>query len=220
MSQSMSESNNNSTDDAQNTPTREVAKRVSARELAESTYSFKESDEDRAAQYTLFPTGGRANRIAIVGTLTDSDVRTTDDGKELVSGRVNDGDMDFLVNAPPFEPGAVADMKKLSPPCYVTIVGKLDHREYQGEHYVNVRIESVQEVSEADRDRWLMEMAEQTLDRIEAMNAAAAGGESTPDIQRAQEQYDVDITEILNGLRSSFDSVFSVSPDVPEEMQD
>jgi RPA family protein len=39
------------------TPTREVARRVFAREFNDATYTFKESDDERAPNFSLLPTG-------------------------------------------------------------------------------------------------------------------------------------------------------------------
>jgi RPA family protein len=54
-------------------PTREVARRVFAREFNDAGYTFKESDDERAPVYSLLPTGERANRILAVGTLTETE---------------------------------------------------------------------------------------------------------------------------------------------------
>lgn len=47
------------------TPMREVAVRVFAREFSEATYTFQESDDDRSPVNALLPTGARANRLFI-----------------------------------------------------------------------------------------------------------------------------------------------------------
>jgi hypothetical protein len=55
---------------SQSVPTREVARRVFASEFNDAAYTFKESDDERAPVYLLLPTGERANRVFLVGTLT------------------------------------------------------------------------------------------------------------------------------------------------------
>ena len=52
---------------------REVAQRVFAGEFNDASYTFKESDDDRAPVYLLLPSGERANRVFIVGTLTETE---------------------------------------------------------------------------------------------------------------------------------------------------
>ncbi|MFB6177809.1 MAG: DNA-binding protein, partial [Halobaculum sp.] len=53
-------------------PTREVARRVFAAEFNDGSHSFKESEDERAPLYLLLPTGERANRVFLVGTLTET----------------------------------------------------------------------------------------------------------------------------------------------------
>jgi hypothetical protein len=54
-------------------PKREVARRVFAREFNDANHTFKESEDDRAPVYVLLPTGARANRVFVVGTLTETE---------------------------------------------------------------------------------------------------------------------------------------------------
>lgn len=54
-------------------PTREVARRVFAQEFNDAGYTFKESDDERAPVYLLLPTGESANRVFLVGTLTEKE---------------------------------------------------------------------------------------------------------------------------------------------------
>ncbi|MFW6265140.1 MAG: DNA-binding protein, partial [Halanaeroarchaeum sp.] len=86
------------------TPTREVARRVFAAEFNDATYTFKESDDERAPLYALLPTGERVNRVFIVGTLTE----TEDIGNEneYWRGRVVDPTGTFFVYAGQYQPEA------------------------------------------------------------------------------------------------------------------
>ncbi|HIH36291.1 MAG TPA: DNA-binding protein, partial [Methanocellales archaeon] len=52
---------------------REVAKRVFAREFGEANMAFKEQDDQYAPQYLLTPTGAKCNRILFVGTLIEKE---------------------------------------------------------------------------------------------------------------------------------------------------
>ena len=54
---------------------REVARRVFANEFNVATHAFKESEDERAPNYILLPTGIRANRVFIVGTLTQLELK-------------------------------------------------------------------------------------------------------------------------------------------------
>ena len=69
---------------------REVAYRVFAAEFEDSTISHSESDEERAPNYVITPTGARANRLFVVGVLTEVEQVNED----MLRGRVVDPDAD------------------------------------------------------------------------------------------------------------------------------
>jgi len=167
------------------TPTRKVARRVFAREFNDATYTFKESDDDRAPLYVLLPTGERANRIFVVGTLTETEDVGQD--SEYWQGRIvgpNGGT--FFTYAGQYQPDAASMLRELEPPEYVALVGK--PRTYEtddGDINVSVRPESITAVDEAVRNRWVVETAERTLERIEAFENG-----SSEYIQMAKSEYD------------------------------
>jgi RPA family protein len=148
---------------------REVARRVFAGEFNDATYTFKESDDELAPNYTLLPTGERVNRLFVAGTLTE----TSDVGSdsEYWQGRVVDPTGTFYVYAGQYQPEAANTLRQIETPTYVTVVGK--PRSYEtddGNTNVAVRPESISRVDEPTRDRWVIETAEQTIDRLEAFD--------------------------------------------------
>ncbi len=150
-------------------PTREVARRVFAREFNNAAYTFKESDDERAPVYALLPTGERANRVFFVGTLTEKE--DVGDDSEYWRGRIVDPTGTFFVYAGQYQPDAASMLRSLQPPSYVAVAGK--PRTYEtdtGETNVSVRPESITVVSESVRDRWVVETARRTLDRIAAFD--------------------------------------------------
>ena len=154
------------------TPTREVAQRVFAGEFNDATYTFKESDDDRAPVYVLLPTGERANRVFVVGTLTETE--DVGEDSEYWQGRVVDPNGDtYFAYAGQYQPDAASMLRELEPPAYVSIVGK--PRTYEtddGDVNVSIRPESITPVDETTRNRWVVETAERTLERVEAYQAA------------------------------------------------
>ena len=144
------------------TPTREVAQRVFAGEFNDATYTFKESDDERAPVYVLLPTGERANRVFVVGTLMETEDVGTD--SEYWQGQVIDPNGDrFYMYAGQYQPDAASMLRELEPPAYVSVVGK--PRTYEtddGEVNVSIRPESITEVDAATRDRWVVEAAERS----------------------------------------------------------
>jgi RPA family protein len=187
------------------TPTREVARRVFAREFNDATYTFKESDDDRAPVYVLLPTGQRANRVFVVGTLTET--QDVGDESEYWQGRIVDPNGDtFFTYAGQYQPDAASMLRELEPPAYVSVVGKpRTYETEEGEVNVSVRPESITEVDEATRDRWVTETAQRTIDRISTFEEA----EHDEYVEMAREEYDLPVenyrraaVEALEGLEA------------------
>lgn len=183
------------------TPTREVAHRVFARELNDATFTFRESDEERAPLYALLPTGAKANRVFVVGTLTETD-DVGGDGAYW-RGRVIDPTGTVFIYAGQYQPQPASLLREIDTPAYVAVTGK--PRTYEtddGSTNVSVRPEAMTPVEVAARDRWVVETADRTLDRI-----AAFGEDGNEAAAMAREEYDLPIEtyrdvviEALEGL--------------------
>ena len=154
-----------------NAPMREVAQRVFAAEFNDATYTFRESDDDRAPVYVLLPTGAKANRVFVVGTLTETQDVGTDD--EYWQGRIVDPTGTFFVYAGQYQPEAAGMLRETEPPAFVAVVGK--PRTYEtddGGMNVSLRPEHLTMADETARHRWVIETAERTLDRLDAFDEA------------------------------------------------
>jgi RPA family protein len=199
-------------------PTREVARRAFAAEFNDATYTFKESEDERAPLYLLLPTGARANRVFLVGTLTETE--DVGDDSEYWRGRIVDPTGTFYVYAGQYQPDAAAVLREAEPPAYVAVVGK--PRTYEtddGTVNVSVRPESITTVDAATRRRWVVETAERTLERIEAAGAVDAEAESAGDgageyTRMATEQYDADAGRYRDAVITALESL-----DEDEELQ-
>ncbi|MGB9987114.1 RPA family protein [Salarchaeum japonicum] len=186
---------------SQSAPTREVARRVFATEFNDATFSFKESDDERAPVYSLLPTGERANRVFIVGTLTETE--DVGEDSEYWRGRVVDPTGTFFVYAGQYQPEAASALRDLDTPSYVAIVGKPRTYETEdGSVNVSVRPESITEVSSAVRDRWVVETAERTLERVEAFEE-----EGNEYARRAEEEYDLPLSRYTQGAIEALESL-------------
>ena len=155
--------------DASESTGREVAKRLFAREFNDATYTFKESEDELAPNYTLLPTGDRVNRLFFAGTLTETNDVGTD--SEYWQGRVVDPTGTFYIYAGQYQPEAASTLRQIETPTYVTVVGK--PRSYEtddGETNVAVRPESITQVDEPTRDRWVVEAADRTIERLQAFD--------------------------------------------------
>ncbi|SFR85605.1 hypothetical protein SAMN05216559_0113 [Halomicrobium zhouii] len=184
-------------------PTREVARRVFADEFNDASYTFKESDDERAPVYVLLPTGERANRIFVVGTLTETE--DVGEDSEYWQGRVVDPNGDtFFMYAGQYQPDAASMLRELEPPAYVSVVGK--PRTYEtddGEVNVSLRPESISQVDEATRDRWVVETAERTTERIQRYE----GDETNEYAEMAREEYDLPVENYRRTVVGALESL-------------
>ena len=178
-------------DDGEEIPVRETAYRLFAAEYDDATLSYAESDEERAPNYVISPTGARLNRVFVVGTLTE----VTSVNDEMVRARVVDPTGAFVVYAGQYQPDELATLETLEAPEFVAVTGKA--RTFQPDDseqvYTSLRPESIATVDAATRDRWVVSSAERTLERI-GTYAAAAGLET---VAESQEEGDDAVTDAL-----------------------
>jgi RPA family protein len=162
---------------------REVAHRLFAAEFDDATVSYRESDEERAPNYVVTPTGARVNRLFAVGVLTEVEPVNED----VVRARVADPTGVFVSYAGQYQPDALAFYERADPPAFVALTGKA--RTFEPEDgdriYTSVRPESINEVDADTRDRWVVAAAEATLERVEVMRDALGRPERGDDLRTA-----------------------------------
>ncbi|WP_254536478.1 RPA family protein [Halomarina litorea] len=192
-------------------PTREVARRVFATEFNDSTYTFKESDEERAPVYALLPTGERANRVFAVGTLTETEDVGSD--SEYWQGRVVDPTGTFFMYAGQYQPDAASFLREAEPPTYVSVVGKPRTFETDdGDVNVSLRPESITAVDADTRDRWVVETATRTIERCDAVEE---GGEYA---RMAEEHYpETDFEQYRRAALSALEDLDEESAEAESE---
>jgi hypothetical protein len=153
---------------------REVAWRVFAHEFIHSDYFFHDGDE-RSPNYLVTPTGARVNRLYFVGVLTEID--NLDAGEDIWRARVSDPTGAFSVYAGQYQPQASVFLSGLDVPCFVAITGKA--RTYEPEDgtiYTSVRPEELNTASDHIRDRWIVDTARLTYERIGLVRSAMDSG--------------------------------------------
>ena len=198
---------------SESAPTREVARRAFAAEFNDASYTFKESDDERAPVYSLLPTGQRANRVFVAGTLTETE--DVGEDSEYWRGRIVDPTGTFFSYAGQYQPEAASALRETETPAYVSVVGKpRTYETDEGDTNVSLRPESITVVDAATRDRWVVETAERTLERIEAFEGAASGtsegGEAAaPDeyAAMAETQYDPDLSVYRDQVVSALEEL-------------
>jgi len=178
-----SNSNADSSEDdgGEERPNREVAWRLFAAEFDDADYQYAESDEERAPNYVVTPTGARVNRLFAVGVLTSVEQVNED----VVRARVVDPTGAFVVYAGQYQPDALASLENADVPSFVAVTGKA--RTFSPDDseqvYTSIRPESVNAVTPETRDRWVVTTAERTLARIstfaDALDMPKRGDELT-----------------------------------------
>ena len=154
--------------------TREVAYRLFATEFDDATLSYSESDEERAPNYVVTPTGLRVNRLFTVGVLTEVERLNTD----TLRGRIVDPTGAFVTYAGQYQPESQAFLDGADAPSFVSITGKARTFEPDDSDqiFTSVRPESLSEVTADTRDRWTVSAAEATLERVAVFAAALDTG--------------------------------------------
>jgi len=156
-----------STTDGSQRPRREVAVRVLATEYEEATCSYAESEEERAPTYVVTPTGARANRVFVVGVLTEVERVSSD----VIRARIADPTGTFVVYAGQYQPDARGTFESTEPPEFIALTGKARtfSPDDSDEVYASIRPESVGIVDAETRDRWALRTAERTVERVDTM---------------------------------------------------
>ncbi|TKX73993.1 hypothetical protein EXE46_11210 [Halorubrum sp. GN11_10-6_MGM] len=165
--------------------TREVAYRLFAAEFDDASLSYSESDEERAPNYVVTPTGARVNRLFTAGVLTEVE-RVNDETRR---GRVVDPSGAFVTYAGQYQPEAQTFLERAEPPAFVALTGKA--RTFEPEDsdrvFTSVRPESLNEVDADTRDRWVVSAAEATLDRLAVFAKALESDLRGDDLRAALE---------------------------------
>lgn len=178
---------------------REPAVRVSANELSIADYHFKETDDEMAPQYLLLPSGGKANRVLLVGTLMSVEDVGTD--SEYWKAEIQDATGRALVFAGEYSPEAAAKLREFEsdpdiPPEFVAVVGKTKEfrpEDEEDEVVVYVSPESISVISREQRDQFYSQVAQQTLDRLRST-------ESDSKVPEARERYAEEQDDLVDAV--------------------
>ena len=172
-------------------PDRETAYRLFAAEFDDASLSYAESDEERAPNYVVTPTGARVNRLFAVGVLTE--IEAVNDTQ--LRARVVDPTGAFVVYAGQYQPEALSFLESATPPAFVAVTGKA--RTFQPEDsdrvFTSVRPETLSEVDAETRDRFVVDTAERTAERVATMREALSRAERDDDLRTALEDEGTEI---------------------------
>jgi RPA family protein len=152
-----------------NIPAREVAKKVFASELLDTTLHYKKSTDEKAPGYVLTPTGEEANRLYMTAILTDVEQINTD--PIMYRLRLLDPSGRITATASQFKPAALASASKLVAPCFVamTVRMSISTGRTDGKLYQNINIDTINEVDEATYVAGSVAAYNATVDRIQKL---------------------------------------------------
>ncbi len=159
---------------------REPAWRVFAAEFNDARHEISDGGE-MSPTYVITPLGSRINRLFAVGVLTSNDPVGEEGG--VRRAQITDPTGVFHVYAGQYQPEALQALQELEPPAIVAVVGKArTYSPEEGVVYTSIRPETIHPLTSQERDAWILETAEHTLERIEAVGEALAMEEPTEDL--------------------------------------
>lgn len=149
---------------------REPARRMFISEIETISLSYKkDTTSDQAPTYFVSPLGCEANRVFLVGVLTEMDDIGTE--KPYYRGKVSDPTGEIAIYAGEYNPEAAASLSSMEIPEFVAIVGKLNiYTPEDGDPIMSIRAERVVAVNDHVRQMWVRETMNQTLARIASMS--------------------------------------------------
>ncbi len=160
---------------------REVAQRLFAKEFNNSKFNIHPKPDEvnhdggHAPNFIVSPLGSKINRLFVAGVVTEIDNIGTE--HDLWRARVVDPSGVFIIYAGQYQPEAAIFLSTLEVPAYVSVVGKARIYEPEdGSVFVSIRPEEINIVDADIRDRWIVDTAELTLDRIDAFSIALKCG--------------------------------------------
>ncbi|WP_406660780.1 DNA-binding protein [Methanolobus sp. ZRKC3] len=161
---------------------REIAYRVFAKEFNDSHFHLnigsdhpEHSDSMNSPNFLVTPTGAKVNRAFVVGVITEVEDMGSQKGgeNELWRARISDPTGSFTIYAGNYQPEALVFLSNVEVPSYVMIVGKVRSYEPEdGEVFVSMRPEEINYADEGLRNRWVVDTAELTLQRMDLFDEA------------------------------------------------
>jgi RPA family protein len=180
---------------------RKPANYLLAHEFNDCTLQYKESDADMAPNWAVFPTGLKANRVFVTGTLMEVVVHNEDseEKSKVVTAKINDTTSggNYIVNAvTEHTPDPAFNLEdNLEPPVPVSVVGKIRVTEGEDEVFQSIKPESVNEISTEERDVGLLHAAEHSLKRAAKFNGNQDLDIALDGAAEAREEYGADVSE-------------------------
>ncbi|MBN1539510.1 MAG: hypothetical protein JW939_05145 [Candidatus Thermoplasmatota archaeon] len=164
---------------------REVARRVFAVEYNRSQHEDRGMEEN-APNYIITPLGAIVNRLYFVGVMMNKSNTGSEDSPQY-RVEVRDPTGTFYLYAGQYQPQALNTIANLEPPALVGVVGKVrTFVKEDGTFYASVKPEVIFPAELPLRDRWIVETARFTIERLKAVKDAM--GQDPPSVDSLVEK--------------------------------
>ncbi|NPE30784.1 DNA-binding protein [Methanococcoides sp. SA1] len=180
---------------------REISYRMFAKELNDSSSTIHSTVDDtinsdgHTPNYLLTPGGVMVNRVFVAGVLTEVEHMGSDG--DTWRARIIDPSGAFTLYAGQYQSDAIAFLSSVEPPEYVTVVGKVrSYKSDDGSVVISLRPEEINLADEDVRNRWILDTAELTLDRLEAFSKVLLACENIDSMEECMK--DLGISSLLS----------------------
>ena len=184
----------------------EGAGRIFAGEYCQATCTRRTKSDDMPA--LLSPGGMSCLLLFVAGTLTESDQK----GRDAFYGRVADPTGVFELRAERPDTGLQASLSAISPPAFVTVIGRA-RLGSTGVPYMD--LSEIREVDRAVRNLWIIRTAEITAERLVLLQKALRSGSGDEEVCAAITAYQVtgaDIRALADMVCMALGQVDGISP--------
>ncbi|MBU4223522.1 MAG: DNA-binding protein [Euryarchaeota archaeon] len=191
---------------------REVAHRIFAAELNESSLQVKEECGQYSSKYLLTPTGARCSRIFLVGTLIEKEYLGN---KSLLwRTRISDPSGIFYMYAGRNHPEPAKVLEKTALLEYLAVIGKTStYTTKSGNVITSIWAESLQVVDEATRDRWVMDTASYTITRLLKLRG------NNPDAVMVRDHYSTNIDRYSSMVKNALITLKTVDNSIIQKIE-
>lgn len=173
---------------------RSVSVRVLAKELEVSNVVQKEDeDDDMSPKNLMLPSGGKANRVLISGTLLNVEEKSEGFWKATISD--GSGSTALVFASSKYQKNSVKKIKNIDAPEYISVVGK--PRAYEPDEdttIITIRPEEINTIDSMVRDYRIYESAKMTVKRL--------SDEEYPDDYNSEQR-----TELVEGVIETLENL-------------
>lgn len=168
---------------------REPAVRTIGKEIQNVDYLFKEEDRDKAPTYALLPSGAKANRVLMTGTLVEKEDVGTNGPYWKMTIEDHSGTA-VLAFVGEYQPEALSKIQDIEPPEFVVVSAKVDEyrpEDEEDEVIVYLQPEDITTVDRSEKNDAQNECILKTIERLERTE-----GEY---VQQSKEHYDQEVRD-------------------------